>query len=48
MRGEIINNMGVHLTQADAGELLKMQDEYADQESVLNTNSTKRARSIPK
>ena len=36
--------MGVHLTQADAGALLLMQQEYADSESILNQNNTKRAR----
>ena len=40
----IASNMGVHLTQADAGALLLMQQEYADSESILNQNNTKRAR----
>jgi len=44
MTDAIVANMGVHLTQADAGELLRMQSEYSNNESVLNTNNAKRAR----
>ena len=46
MRSEIVNNMGVHLTMADAGALLTMQEEYSSEESVLNSNYTNRARSF--
>lgn len=42
----IVENMGVNLTTADAGVLLKMQQEYANGESVLNSNNSKRARSF--
>jgi len=48
MTDAIVNNMGANLTTADGGELLRMQQEYMDSESALNTNNAKRARSYMK
>jgi len=48
MTDAIVNNMGANLTTADGGELLRMQNEYMDSESALNTNNAKRARSYMK
>jgi len=48
MTDAIVNNMGSNLTTADGGELLRMQQEYMDSESALNTNNAKRARSYMK
>ena len=48
MTDAIVNNMGANLTTADGGELLRMQQEYNDSESALNTNNAKRARSYMK
>lgn len=43
MTDTIVNNMGSYLTQADGGNLLKLQAEYGDGDSILNTQRYKRA-----
>ena len=45
VRLQIDNNAGTNLTFSMAGELHNMVNEYASSESVLNSNTSKRARS---